>query len=83
MIALCRKSYREDVQIAVGGIIADKTRLKERAELVDALGKQDKRFPCRTEAWWDIENDWLAWLDVKRTPLVLRAFGAFAEKQKK
>jgi hypothetical protein len=60
-------------------IAAGKSRHKCPTYMPEVLAGKDPKF-YGTEVWWDLDEDWVAFLGEKRGPLVSHAFAAFAER---
>lgn len=81
LLLLCQDGKWSPTCGAVRFIADGSMRLKESAYMSDSLSRTvNEHGRNDAEFWWDIENDWMAWLGEKRTPLVLRAIEASAEK---
>ncbi len=78
LMVYCRRDRREAVLAAVRDLAMEDRRaprLKEPARLKSALAGGPARS---AELWWDIENDWMAWLGADRP--VARAIEAVAAR---
>jgi hypothetical protein len=72
LILFCKPDDREELFRLIPMIRDRSHQLKERAGLDDALS--------RTNFWWDIENDWMMWLDEENTPSVKLALAALFQR---
>lgn len=79
LLVFCETTKRADVLRDIGDIVSRKVRVKEGSRLPEVLAGEDPKF-YRTEAWWDINDDWIAFRGEERGPLVVAAIEAVQKK---
>lgn len=79
LMVFCETSKQVDVLRDIADIASRKAMVKEGARLKEVLAGEDPSF-YRTEAWWDINDDWIAFRGEERGPLVVAAIEAVQKK---
>lgn len=79
LMVFCEKTKRADALRDIADIVTRKIRTQEGSYLPEVLAGQDPSFYC-TEAWWAIDDDWIAFRGAERAPLIFAAIEAVANR---
>lgn len=73
LFVFCAPTDADEIKTWLACAAKRAVRTKESTHLPAALGIEPDAYGRRTDFWWDLDNDWLAWLDGKNTARVMRA----------
>jgi hypothetical protein len=77
--ALMLFAASDDALASLDEIATGRARVKMGSYLPEVLRGEDPKF-YRTEVWWDVDNDWIAFLDEESGALIQKALHAVADR---